>query len=45
MVEQGAAPAGGDKRSHRARAVPGPRPEALEHVPIICTHSLHAGSS
>ena len=29
MVEQDAAPAGGDKRSHRARAVPGPRPEAL----------------
>jgi hypothetical protein len=29
MVEQGAAPAGGDKRSHRARAVPGLRSGTL----------------
>ena len=29
MVEQGAAPAGVGKRTSRARAVPGPRPEAL----------------
>ena len=29
MVEQGAAPAGGSKRSLRARAVPGPRPQAI----------------
>ncbi len=29
MVEQGAAPAGGDTRSHRARAVPGLRPGTL----------------